>query len=43
MNPGNYLYGWVLGYDGQAEIEAPPDIRAALAVRVEELTKLYRA
>ena len=43
MNPGNYLYGWVLGYGGQAEIEAPPDIRAALAARVEELTKLYRA
>jgi hypothetical protein len=32
----------VMGYGGQAVIEAPPEIRAALAARVEELAKLYR-
>jgi proteasome accessory factor C len=40
-SPGNYLYGWVLGYGGQAEIEAPPEIRAEFAARVNELAKLY--
>lgn len=38
---GNYLYGWVLGYGGQAEIESPAEARSALATRVEELKKLY--
>ena len=41
ITPGNFLYGWVLGYGGQAGIEAPDDVRAALAARVEELQKLY--
>ena len=41
ITPGNYLYGWVLGYGGQAEIEAPAEARGALADRVEELKKLY--
>ena len=41
ITPGNFLYGWVLGYGGQAGIEAPDDVRQALATRVEELQKLY--
>lgn len=41
ITPGSFLYGWVLGHGGQAEIEAPEDVRQALAVRVEELRKLY--
>ncbi|MBI5068354.1 MAG: WYL domain-containing protein [Deltaproteobacteria bacterium] len=40
--PGNYLYGWVLGWGGQAEIEAPPEAREGLRERVEELAGLYR-
>jgi proteasome accessory factor C len=40
--PGNYLYGWVLGFGGQAEIEAPPEAREGLRARVEELEALYR-
>jgi proteasome accessory factor C len=42
VSPGNYLYGWVLGHGGQAEIEAPADAREALRARVEELEGLYR-
>jgi proteasome accessory factor C len=41
ITPGNYLYGWVLGYGGQAEIESPAEARSALASRVDELKKLY--
>jgi proteasome accessory factor C len=41
VTPGNFLYGWVLGYGGQAEIEAPDDVREALGARVGELQKLY--
>jgi predicted DNA-binding transcriptional regulator YafY len=41
--PGNYLYGWVLGHGGQAEIESPPEARERLLERVEELARLYRA
>ena len=43
ITPGNFLYGWVLGHGGKAEIEAPDDARNALAVRIEELRKLYAA
>ena len=41
MSPGNYLYGWVLGYGGQSEIEAPSDVRSGFASRVQELAKLH--
>jgi predicted DNA-binding transcriptional regulator YafY len=40
--PGNYLYGWVLGWGGQAEIDGPAEARQGLRERVEELAKLYR-
>jgi predicted DNA-binding transcriptional regulator YafY len=43
VTPGNYLYGWVLGFGGQAEIEAPADARAQLLARVRELLGLYEA
>jgi proteasome accessory factor C len=41
ITPGSFLYGWVLGHGGQAEIEAPDDVRQALTARVEELRMLY--
>lgn len=41
VTPGNYLYGWVLGHGGDAEVESPPDIREQFRVRVEELKELY--
>ena len=41
--PGNFLLGWVLGYGDQAEVESPPEVRAALAARVAELEKVYAA
>jgi proteasome accessory factor C len=42
ITPGNYLLGVVLGYGGEATIEAPPDVAAQLRSRVEELERLYR-
>jgi predicted DNA-binding transcriptional regulator YafY len=41
VTPGNYLYGWVLGFGGQAEIEAPVEAREGLGARVRELQALY--
>jgi proteasome accessory factor C len=41
VTPGNFLLGWVLGLGGEAEIEAPPDARALLRDRVEELSRRY--
>ena len=38
---GNYLYGWVLGWGGQAGIEAPPEAREGLRARVKDLEELY--
>jgi proteasome accessory factor C len=43
ITPGNFLYGWVLGHGGKAEIEGPAEARAGLAARVEELRRLYAA
>lgn len=40
--PGNYLYGWVLGWGGGAEIESPAEAREGLRERVEEMEALYR-
>lgn len=41
VTPGNYLYGWVLGYGGHARIESPPDVRELFEARADELRKLY--
>jgi len=41
--PGNFLLGWVLGYGGQAEVESPPEVRAAFIERVNALRALYSA
>lgn len=41
--PGNYLCGWVLGWGGLADIEAPAEAREGLEGRVAELEALYRA
>jgi proteasome accessory factor C len=41
LAPGNFLFGWVLGFGGQAEVEGPPDVRAQLAARVDELARMY--
>lgn len=41
VTPGNYLLGFVLGHGGEATIEAPADVAAALHRRVEELGRLY--
>lgn len=43
LAPGNFLFGWVLGYGGQAEVASPPDVREELRGRVEELARLYGA
>ena len=42
VTPGNYLLGWVLGHGGEAEVTEPPEVRADLAARVEELRARYR-
>lgn len=42
VTPGNYLLGVVLGYGGEATIEAPADVAAQLRERVEALERLYR-
>jgi proteasome accessory factor C len=41
MTPGNFLLGVVLGYGGEATIEAPDDVAAQLRERVEALQRLY--
>lgn len=41
LAPGNFLLGWVLGYGGQAEVESPPEVRAQLRARVDELARTY--
>jgi hypothetical protein len=40
--PGNFILGWVLGYGGPAEVEAPPEVPGQLAARVGELEGLYQ-
>lgn len=39
--PGSYLYGWLLGWGGQADVEAPAEARAGLRARVAELEAVY--
>jgi proteasome accessory factor C len=41
VTPGNYLYGWVLGYGGHANVESPPDVREQFQARVEDLRNLH--
>ena len=41
VTPGNYLLGVVLGYGGEATIEAPEDVVAQMRERVEALQRLY--
>lgn len=41
VTPGNYLFGVVLGYGGDAVVEGPPDVVAAFRARVEELARRY--
>jgi proteasome accessory factor C len=41
VTPGNFLLGVVLGYGGEAAVEAPEDVVAQLRERVEALKRLY--
>lgn len=41
LNPGNYLFGVVLGLGGEAAVTGPPDVVASFARRLEELERLY--
>jgi proteasome accessory factor C len=42
VTPGNYHFGVVLGYGGEATIEGPADVVAQLRQRVEDPQRLYR-
>jgi proteasome accessory factor C len=42
VTPGNYLLGFVLGFGGDATVEAPANVAAQLKERVEALERLYR-
>jgi proteasome accessory factor C len=37
LTPGPYLFGWVLGFGGDARIVGPPDVREAFAAHVAAL------
>jgi predicted DNA-binding transcriptional regulator YafY len=41
LTPGPYLYGWVLGFAGDAEVVAPEDVRQGFLAHVEELRRVY--
>jgi proteasome accessory factor C len=41
-NPGNYLFGAVLGAGGEAAVAGPADVVAAFEARLSELERLYR-
>jgi proteasome accessory factor C len=41
VNPGNYLYGVVLGYGGEATVEGPGDVVESFREQVGELAKVY--
>ena len=43
VTPGNYLMGVVLGYGGEATVEAPEDVADALRKRVAQLAEIYEA
>jgi proteasome accessory factor C len=42
LTPGNYLYGVVLGYGGEAMVAGPPDVAESFRARVKALRELYR-
>jgi proteasome accessory factor C len=41
VTPGNYLFGVVLGYGGEASVVGPGEARDAFLARARELAKLY--
>lgn len=41
VTPGNYLFGVVLGYGGEATVEGPSDVAESFQARVAELARLY--
>ncbi len=41
VTPGNYLFGVVLGYGGEATVKGPEDVVAAFRASVEALARLY--
>ncbi|HET7754449.1 MAG TPA: WYL domain-containing protein [Anaeromyxobacteraceae bacterium] len=41
LTPGPYLYGWVLGFGGDAQIVSPPDVRDAFEAHVTMLREAY--
>jgi predicted DNA-binding transcriptional regulator YafY len=41
MTPGPYLYGWVLGFGGDAEVIGPSDVRDGFLAHVETLRRVY--
>ncbi len=43
VTPGNYLLGVVLGYGGEATIEAPGDVAAQLRRREETATVYHES
>ena len=43
LTPGPYLFGWVLGFGGDARIVGPPDVRDAFAAHVAALRNGYAA
>ncbi len=42
LTPGDFLLGYVLGHGGEAEVDGPPDVAAALRARAARLLDLYR-
>ncbi len=41
LTPGNYLFGVVLGYGGEATLTGPPDVVESFRARVAELAARY--
>lgn len=41
LTPGPYLYGWVLGFGGDAEVVGPEDVRRGFLAHVESLRRVY--
>ena len=41
MPPNEWLVGWILGFGGQAEAVAPPELRAAVADRLRAIAEAH--
>jgi proteasome accessory factor C len=41
LTPGPYLYAWVLGFGGDAEVVGPEDVRSSFQEHVETLRRTY--